>query len=95
MDRKNLLWNSWWGCSIEQGLIRNIEHMSFENPVEKEDDGIELLPATPESEKQAQRELHEKEIAELMALGEENLNEGQKEYLKDLRARIEMLDKGR
>ena len=68
--------------------------MSFEKPEGDNVDEIELHPATPESEKQAQRELHEKEIAELMAIGEENLNDGQKEYLKDLRTRIEILDKG-
>ena len=49
------------------------------------------MPATPESEKANEIELYEQDIAALVAKGEDNLNEGQKEYIKDLRTKVELL----
>ncbi len=62
--------------------------MSNESPPEHKDDEIELLPAP--SEEELERESYEREIAALLKHGggEENLNDGQKEFLKDLRERL-------
>ena len=63
-------------------------------PPKKDDEiEIELLPFTPESGKLAEIEDEEHEIRELIGMGpgEENLNEGQKTYLKSLRERAKLL----